>query len=156
MYACVWVCCIAIDVYRLAEHYLLCDFERAGEYARNLPCVFSRATRILGAAFLVSAKKRNFFTLRRNEAYMHVDGVYPGLGNLGIRDRRYRNDGCTRVRSRIYALLALLSVCRLVRNQSLAINQQNCSSCQKWTQKNAGKRYERNSRVESGYSHQTS
>lgn len=53
-------------------------------------------------------------------------------------------------RARICALLALLSVCRLVRNQSLAINQQNCSSCQKSTQKNAGKRYERNSRVESG------
>lgn len=66
MYAYVWVCCIAIDVYRLAEHYLLCELERAGEYACNLPRVFSRATRILGAAFLVSAKKRNFFTLRRN------------------------------------------------------------------------------------------
>lgn len=49
-------------------------------------------------------------------------------------------------------LLALLSVCSLVRNRRLAINEQNCSSCQKSTQKNAGKRYERNSRVESGYS----
>lgn len=47
-------------------------------------------------------------------------------------------------------LLALLSVCRLVRNRRLAINEQNYSSCQKSTQKNAGKRYERNSRVESG------
>lgn len=72
MYACVWVCCIAIDVYRLAEHYLLCESEHVGEDARSLPRVFSRVARILGAAFLVSAKKRNFFTLRRNKAQTRV------------------------------------------------------------------------------------
>lgn len=55
------VCCIAIDVYRLAEHYLLCEFEHVGEDARGLPRVFPRVARLLGAAFLVSAKKRNFF-----------------------------------------------------------------------------------------------
>lgn len=97
------VCCIAIDVHRLAEHYLLCDFKRARGHARRVPRVSSRAARILGAAlfFLVSAKKRNFFTLRRNEA-------------------RIRAARVTRARTHTRPL-ALLSVCRLVRNQGLAI-----------------------------------
>jgi len=69
MYACVWVCCIAIDVHRLAEHYLLCDSERAWEYARHSPCVLSRVACILGAAFFFGVcQKTEFFTLRRNKA----------------------------------------------------------------------------------------
>lgn len=105
------VCCIAIDVHRLAEHYLLCDFKRARGHARRVPHVSSRVARTLGAAlfFLVSAKKRNFFTLRRNEARIRAARV------LVTRARTHTRP------------LALLSVCRLVRNQGLAIkNKRNC------------------------------
>lgn len=80
-------CCIAIDVHRLAEHYLLCDLERAREHAQarlTPPRVFSRAARILGAAFfLVSAKKRNFFTLRRNRTRIRMHTLNPGAPSKG-------------------------------------------------------------------------
>lgn len=74
------------------------------------PRVFSRAARILGAAFLVSAKKRNFFTLRRNKAQTRVARIQPGFRNLGIRSR-YAISATRDARARAYTPFLPYSLC---------------------------------------------
>lgn len=111
---------------------MLCDREPAREHARRYAArLLARRSRFRSCFFLVSAKKRNFslfFATERGQARRAIA----------------RARACTR------APLRYFSVCRLVRNPRLAINERNCFSSPKLSQKNAGKRYERNSRVESG------
>lgn len=153
MYMCVCTCgctrmcgCAASRsmLHRLAEHYLLCGFERARARVRASTRRASSRTSpaILGAAFFWCLPKNGIFhsfaAIRRRRA---SHGSWHRVGrfrkNFGIRKIvRARNRARQRWRARAYApptyaFLPLLSVCRLVRNRRLAINEQNCSSCQK-------------------------
>lgn len=145
---CVGVLHIAIDVNRLAEHDLLCELGRTRGNTRSaVPCTYSRAAiRILEAAFFWCLPKNGIFhSLPQKDTGTRrpvpTAALPPELG-----ERTAEPALATRACTHPFAL----SVCRLARNERLAINEQNCSSCQTSTQKNAGKRYERNSRVESG------
>lgn len=69
MYACVWVCCIATDVHRLAEHYLCCVITSAARTSQSPRVLPLRAGRShFRSCFFGVCQKTEFFTLRRNKA----------------------------------------------------------------------------------------
>jgi len=77
--------------------------------------LLARSSHFRSCFFFGVCQKTEFFTLRRNKAQVRVHTLNPEiLSVFGTHATR------TYIR-----LLALLSVCRLVRNQRLAINEQN-------------------------------